>query len=92
MALDSKKYTKASETLFDILDAIADGLAAAGEGQEEFHLSLNKSDKLLCMCWNHGQNSVMLQSDVNADSCVVVVSGDGSWYTSMIGPLDTLFP
>ncbi len=44
------------------------------------------------MVWANGQNSVMVQSDVNGDSCVVVVSGDGAWYTNMIGPLDTLFP
>lgn len=92
MALDSKKYTKGSETLFDILDAVADGLAAANEKPVGYVLKLDNSTKILCLTWNDSQNSVSLKADINADSCVIVVTGDGSWYTSMIGPLDTLFP
>ena len=91
MALDSKKYTKVSESLASILDAVMDGFVAAGEKQASYDLQVSKSDKHLCLNWMSGQNTVLVKADVSADSCNVVVSGDGSWYTNMTGPLDTLF-
>ena len=94
MALDNKKYTRVSETLFDILDAIADGLSAAesGSSQVKYQVELDVSSKELCFRWNTGDlNFVTVQADVNSDTCIVTVNGDGSWYTSMTGPLNTLF-
>jgi hypothetical protein len=92
MALDSKKYIRASETLFDILDALKDGLATADPTYKTQGVVLDVENGHLCFSWRSGElNSVTLDVDLAADTCIIVLSGEGQWYTDMTGPLDTAF-
>ena len=92
MALQSKTYTRSTETLFDILDGLKAAYAAAGMSEPQVHMQLDMTSGELCHVFNRGQmETVLLCADMAADTCVLTVSGTGSWYTSMTGALDPVF-
>ena len=91
MALQSKTYTKSSETLFNILDGLKSAYDAAGGAEPNLRLTIDTNGNL-CHIFNRGDlNTVLLYSDLSADSCILIVSGDGAWYTSMTSTLDPVF-
>ena len=92
MALQSKQYTRSSETLFSILDGVKTALSDVNEPNLNQKFILDLSGGHLCFRLNNSAlNSITLDSDLSAPACIVTVVGDGSWYTAITGALDTTF-
>lgn len=92
MALQSKTYTRSTETLFDILEAICAGLVSAGELSPKKLLKMDINDETLEMsCDCDSLNTIRISADLDADGCIVTIIGDGAWWTAVSGALDTAF-
>ena len=60
MALQSKTYTRSTETLFDILDGLKAAYAAAGMSEPQVHMQLDMTSGELCHVFNRGQMETVL--------------------------------
>lgn len=94
MSLSSKIYTKDSETLEDILEGILQGISASGTLPPSLTLKVDTSSNHLHYAYypgGAGINSVVMDCDLVGGTCKVVVTGDGTWYTSLTNSLDGVF-